>query len=594
MSIAVLTQVYDEMRRLAIAGSMVAPGDFRLKKLLPPLEQAGAKTPVFAKVAEAVKAVVESNEATSAPALLELTTLVNAILYTQGDVGASGTLEPIETTDLGAPATQANARVLKPLLEALSSTGSGRLELIRDALERGAFRDLRLVKPALAALDDSYSEIADLIAENALPLYGKAILPELRTTFDPKGKTGHARRLRLMHVLDPAGTRELVKQALEAGSKEVKVVAIECLGGQAEDLAYLLEQAAAKNQEVRQAAYRALADVDDDAAVAALQKALGGKDLDLAADSLHKSRNAKLLDYLIRTAEQELADLAKLKEKKEVSQKIGRVTALLNCLADRSDGQSEAFLLKVFEQGAALAKIKGDTASGSDLNSAVVHILERGTKKLQTTLAQAHASASPEDLPSCFQAARQVLSAEQVFAIFSPYLTAKVDEKKKQRDPAWARREAILQALGGVHRHYYSQKQENGEPALDPRWLDLAVQLKRLDLVRMLIRPGHAGANAFLLATFRDVLKTAKNPHDCHEVVAGLIHAGHPEATDAYIAVLEKFGKKTDYFGYWFGSLIVDLPRSALPRLEALIPQMDDKVADSLLGYIQQLREKKE
>ena len=43
MSIPVLTQVYDEVRRLAIAGSVVAPGDFRLKKLVPQLEQAGKK-----------------------------------------------------------------------------------------------------------------------------------------------------------------------------------------------------------------------------------------------------------------------------------------------------------------------------------------------------------------------------------------------------------------------------------------------------------------------------------------------------------------------------------------------------------------------
>ncbi|MBI3467053.1 MAG: hypothetical protein HY000_28900, partial [Planctomycetes bacterium] len=98
MSIVILTQVYDEMRRLAIAGSVVAGGDFRLKKLIAPLEQAGAKAPVFVKVAQAVKAVVDAQEQTSAPALLELTTLVNAILYTQGETGAAGTLEPIETT----------------------------------------------------------------------------------------------------------------------------------------------------------------------------------------------------------------------------------------------------------------------------------------------------------------------------------------------------------------------------------------------------------------------------------------------------------------------------------------------------------------
>ena len=56
MSIPLLTQVYEELRRLAIAGSAVAAGDFRLKKLLPPLEQAGAKAPVFGKIAEAVAA----------------------------------------------------------------------------------------------------------------------------------------------------------------------------------------------------------------------------------------------------------------------------------------------------------------------------------------------------------------------------------------------------------------------------------------------------------------------------------------------------------------------------------------------------------
>src|SRR5437016_3788918 len=112
MSIAILTQVYDETRRLAIGGSVVAPGDFRLKKLIPQLEQIGAKAPVFAKVGEAAKAVVESTEETSAPALLELTMLVSAILYTQGETGVSGTLEPIETTTgehSCMPTTQASA-----------------------------------------------------------------------------------------------------------------------------------------------------------------------------------------------------------------------------------------------------------------------------------------------------------------------------------------------------------------------------------------------------------------------------------------------------------------------------------------------------
>ncbi len=43
MSIPVLGQVYDEVRRLSIAGSVVVPGDFRIKKLIPPLEQAATQ-----------------------------------------------------------------------------------------------------------------------------------------------------------------------------------------------------------------------------------------------------------------------------------------------------------------------------------------------------------------------------------------------------------------------------------------------------------------------------------------------------------------------------------------------------------------------
>jgi len=46
------------------------------------------RAPVFAKVASAVQAVVDGDEKTSATSLLELTTLVNAILYTQGETGA--------------------------------------------------------------------------------------------------------------------------------------------------------------------------------------------------------------------------------------------------------------------------------------------------------------------------------------------------------------------------------------------------------------------------------------------------------------------------------------------------------------------------
>lgn len=584
MSIAILTQVYDEMRRLAIAGSVVAGGDFRLKKLLPALEQAGAKAPVFARVAAAVKQVVDGNEQTSAESLLELATLVNAILYTQGETGAAGDLQPIETSDLGVSGTQASARVLKPLLEALTTTGSGRLELIRDAHERGAFRDLRLVKPALNALDDPYGEIADLIASKVLPLYGKAVLPELRARLDIKGKAGHPRRLRLLHVLDADGTRELVKQALDSGSKEVRVAAIECMGSADEDLSFLIEQASAKAAEVRQAAYRALAGIDHEDAVAVFRKAMAGKELDLAAEAIRHSRSPKLLKHLIDEAEEGMAALSKTKDKKELGQRMRRLQSLISCLAERDDSDTEAFLLKTFGQRAELFKIKGDSCSGADFNMTVVNVMGHGARKVQKALAETHASLSAGELGVAFYAARHALPAEDVFDMFSPYLTAKAGDKK-----LWEKREAICGALGG--QYHYSATRATGPP-LDPRWLDLAVAIKHLGLIQQLARPGHDGANAFLKETFDAVMKNSKSLDDCHEIVTSMVLAGHPDATEAFVAVFEKHATKADYYAYWYGRLIPDLPKSAVPRLEALVPTLSDRAADSLLDYVQQLRDK--
>lgn len=586
MSIAVLAQVYDEMRRLAIAGSAVAPGDFRLKKLIAPLEQIGVKAPVFAKVAEGVKAVIDATDKTSAQALLDLTTLVNAILYTQGETGVVGALQPIETTDLGLVATQTSARVLKPLLEALSTKGSGRLEIIRDAFERGAFRDLRLIQPAVAAIDDVFVEVADLISEKILPLYGKAILPALRTTFDIKGRAGHPRRLRLMHTLDPDGSRELIKQALEAGSKEVKVAAIECLGEDRDDISFLLEQAAAKAQEVRQAAYGALARFEDDSVITVLQQAFAGKDLALAAPSLQKSRSKKLLRFVLGEIEGALNDLQRVKDKKDAGVKMSRLIQMVQCLDGRDDPESEALILRIFGNRDALAKIKGDRASGADLNSAVVRLMAHGTSRMASALVDHHAVLDTHDLEICFQAARRTLPADKVYAIFSPYLLAKVDEKKK--GPAFTKRAAVVNQLSN---HWYGWSAQ-AAPPLDPRWLDLAIQIGDLPLVEQLIRPGHTAANRFLSAAFSDQLKKAKQIYDCVNVVSAMIRGQHPEATDATIALIEKFHDKTGHYGYYLGQFIAELPKSAAPRLEALIPNLNERFADSLLGAIQQLRDK--
>jgi len=565
---------------------VVAPGDFRLKKLLAPLEQAGAKAPVFAKVAESVKAVVEANEKTAAEPLLELSTLVNAVRYTQGETGLAGTLEPIETIDLGVTASQTSARILKPLLEALSTTGSGRLEIIRDAQQRGEFKDLRLVQPALKAIDDSYPEIADYIAEKVLPVYGKAILPELRGRFDLKGKGGHARRLRLMHTLDPAGTRETVKQALDTGSKEVKVAAIECLGP--DDLSFLLEQAKAKALDVRLAAYQALAKIDDQAAVDVLAAGLRGKDVQQVARAIHTLTSPKLIAVILGEIERETDALPAQKDKKKAGEIITRLLTLIHTLPDR-DTSTDALLLKLFTSRDKLVKVKGDSFSGSDLVEAVVGKMSHASPAVQKVLAESHAELTDEQLTTAVDAAREVLSPAAVYDTFSPYLSSKAGDKK-----AKVSRDAVARALGAEDKRYYWYRFEKTDPLkqpFDPRWLDLAVKLKALHLVTVFARPGHAGALTFAKQEFDAALKKAKQPDDVSEQFVTLLRLDHPDVVDAFIALTSKRTKAT-YYSYFYNQIIPQLPKSAIPKLEALIPTLPDNDAEVFLNAIQRLRDK--
>ncbi|HEX4610709.1 MAG TPA: HEAT repeat domain-containing protein [Urbifossiella sp.] len=603
MSIPVLTQVYAEARRLAVAGSVVAKGDFRLKKLIPPLEQAGAQAPVFAKVAEAATAVVDGPEANSAEALLELTALASAVLYTQGETGLAGPLEPIETTDLGGTTSQISARVLKPLLEALRGTGSGRVQPIKEAVEKGLFRDLRLIRPAVAAIDDGYAEVGELIADKVLPMYGTAILPELRAKYDQKGTKGHPRRLKLMHRIDPAGTRELVKEALDKGGKDVKVAAISCLGAEPEDRDYLIDQSASKTGDVRQAAYHALAKLDHPDAVAVLAKAITGKDLNLATGAIVESKNPKLAVVLAAEIRTSADAFLKIKDKKKVSEAADRLTDLLNALPDTNSPELDTVLLDLFARRAEFAKVKGSGYSGSDVVESVVGQMADGSDAARKVLVAAHADLEPDQLQQAFEAGRWVLSSEQLYDTFSPYLLAKIDPKKKARDPAFAKLGAIVD---GIDSDYYAydwfdegdededdddedswQSRRRAElakkPAYDPRWLDVAVSLKNEDLVDALARPDHAGAQAFAKERFDAALKKAKSPNDVQGTVITMLRVGHTDAVDAFFAGVAKMGKKTPpYHLYWYSNMIPRLPAAAIPRLEQTLAGFSKEVAEAV------------
>ena len=108
-----------------------------------------------------------------------------------------------------------------------------------------------------------------------------------------------------------------------------------------------------------------------------------------------------------------------------------------------------------------------------------------GSKRVNEALAEAHATLSEDELPHAFHAACRVWSPKMIYDNFSPYLANKSGTKTKRGDPALAKRAAITEALcgnlGWRHHRFMQDADENEKftKSIDPKWLDLAVELKR-------------------------------------------------------------------------------------------------------------------
>jgi HEAT repeat protein len=253
-----------------------------------------------------------------------------------------------------------------------------------------------------------------------------------------------------MHRLDPDKTHELVEQALESGSPDMKVAAIACLEGKPESLSYLLEQSKSKSSDVRRAALSALASFIDDDVVNSLIKALSGGDVALAAGPASRNRSPKLLEFLLADARQQFAELPKIKEKTKAGKALARFYHFLGSFATRDDRQTIDFLTACFEKRELIGKLKGEI-EGDQVNRRVASLLVRSNVPAALKLvADSHASLSPDVLDWAIVAAVRTRSPKEVYDLFSPYYLVKPGAKKKRDDAAFEKRESVREILSAL------------------------------------------------------------------------------------------------------------------------------------------------
>ncbi|OBR69460.1 hypothetical protein A7K91_10100 [Paenibacillus oryzae] len=365
MSVALLKELYNETTRLYIAGSDLASGDFRLKRLIPQLMQAGEKAPVFKKLGEGAQELVEPSAEdgrSSALKLQELTLLLSSVLHTQGSFAPEGELHEMETVPVGLSTTKSYRR-LAEVREALDTTGGGRYEIVRQGFEDGLFQDLRLVIPAIDALNDPYADLAEYAKNEMLPAYGETILPLLRARFNLTGGKSDARMIEVIAKLCK-NDDELaeVRHAAAEGSEAVRVAAIPYLAGRAAYEADLLQWTTEGKKGIREAAYAALAHSNSEAAQARLYEAFAGKDAALAASGLAGLAESPIAARLAVDAmgllEQAVADSGTFSgDSKKLAPLRERLDAYRDAFYNKRGEELDRFFHKVLDSVASLQKL---------------------------------------------------------------------------------------------------------------------------------------------------------------------------------------------------------------------------------------------
>ncbi|MDR0984486.1 MAG: HEAT repeat domain-containing protein [Ruminococcus sp.] len=265
----ILDELKIEIDRLIIAGSKFAYDDVRIKKFVPTFEKLGERAPVMKKLAVLLAELYSADPNSSPEILMKTGVFLYSVMYTQGvsvpestspensaaDGKDSG--EPIYLNKI--PDTKLPYSKLKPLMWALGSAISGRMDIIESAFNENEYNDFRLYPYYAAALDEKNSQVCLFIGDNIIPAIGENMVPFLLDTFDMQGGVGDYSRLYLLDSLGYDGIGDLVNMCLNGDcSEKVKIMCLLLLSKSAENEEYLLNMTNDKKATLREAAYTSL------------------------------------------------------------------------------------------------------------------------------------------------------------------------------------------------------------------------------------------------------------------------------------------------------------------------------------------------
>ncbi|WP_052339252.1 hypothetical protein [Gorillibacterium massiliense] len=583
MSVDILFDLQQETRRLFIAGSAMAAGDLRLTKILPSLRKLGESAPVFKRLADAVDELLTADWEESAAKLLELGTLLSAVLYTQGKTETAGESQPVEGTPIGFK-TDVPYRKLHPLIEALTTKGQGRLEQLRAAFEDGSFLDLRAIPAVCSALDESYSEIPDFVQEKMIPAFGRDAVPVLRSQLNLQGGKGDGRRLLLLHCQLGGSMIELVTESAVSGSPEVKIAAISILGEYPEQEPLLLELSLEKRKEVRIAVYFSLAKVGTGPAFQQLYKAATSKDRELAVEPIKMSESPELLVRIINYGEEALKRYSNLEgsDKNEAVEQIRIVIRCLEGSGKRMAAEAYPFLWKLLSTDAFLVQ---ETETVQE--AAAELLLELDIPEADRFAVELGDNGKGPFIRHGFCAANKLMAPADVYLRFAGVLSSGKSKVAKE----------LLVAIRGLAANQLQADEEQdglravSEAAWDPRWIRQFIRLDQPDLVCLFAQRSDPEITDFLSSKLKD---TQINDRNVMDMLLTLFRIRFNKAPELLMGILEKSSARSLYYLNWkLKQLIANMPRAYAPRLRAFAEQLAyESVRNEMMPIVEALEEK--
>ncbi len=359
MDLTPLYELRERLRAGAIAGAALAADDFRLARALEGLAPLEKASPVFAKLGQLARSVLAPDCQDRAGALLDAITLCDAVLTTQGAVAVPGELEALPPRAGGTALTNAPYSVVAPLVEALTTSGSGHYSTVVDTHETHPelFSDYRVRDALVKALGAKYAELADT-AGQWLCQEDKSILPLLTQGFDPAGKKEMARRVQVIDTIAGGSLNDWYISQLEGAKKQVRVMLIYALRHCPENLELLLKLAKTEKYDNKDAARWALARIQNPGALPFWREMM-------EADLIENGRFFMASNSPAATAltaellERELEDLLAPDDAPWYTEKEKRLANLLYALV----GKTGPAICDAYRKGAALGtKLDGSRA----------------------------------------------------------------------------------------------------------------------------------------------------------------------------------------------------------------------------------------